>query len=84
MVNGSVLRVVGWSVCLEFRVAGCDVARVLRWVGQVCSLVGHKGHVTSLAFSSDGTRMVTGSEDMLVKIWDTKTWAEVHCFMGVR
>jgi WD40 repeat protein len=38
---------------------------------------GHSGEVNSIAFSSDGKRIVSGSHDMLVKIWDADTGAEV-------
>jgi WD40 repeat protein len=30
--------------------------------------------VFSLAFSLNGTKLVTGSEDKLVRIWDSQTW----------
>jgi len=39
---------------------------------------GHNSdEVNSVAFSPDGTRIVSGSEDNLVEIWDTATGAEV-------
>ena len=44
---------------------------------QVCTLTGHSGWVTSVAFSGDGKRVVSGSRDMLVKIWSSETGAEV-------
>ena len=37
-----------------------------------------------IAFSRDGKRVVSGSDDGLVKIWNTETGAEVRCFVGVR
>ena len=36
-------------------------------------LAGHKGNIHSLSFSSDGTRLVSGSKDGTAKIWDTST-----------
>ncbi len=36
-------------------------------------LKGHTGEVTSVAFSPDGTRIVTGSEDQTAKVWDART-----------
>ena len=50
---------------------------------QVCTLRGHSGAVYSATFSSDGKRIVSGSSDNLVKIWDAATGAEVLIFVGV-
>jgi WD40 repeat protein len=33
-------------------------------------LVGHRGRVTSLAFSADGMRLLSGSEDTTALVWD--------------
>jgi WD40 repeat protein len=44
---------------------------------QVCTLTGHSSLVFSVAFSPDGTRVVSGSRDKLVKIWRSDTGAEV-------
>ena len=64
---------------------GVRTGWVLRWGwGQVGALRGHGGTVTSVAFASDGKRLVTSSTDKTIKIWDAETWAEVHCCMGVR
>jgi WD40 repeat protein len=46
-------------------------------------MTGHSSWVQSVAFSRDGTRIVSGSEDRLVKIWDTKTGALVSSFVKV-
>jgi len=57
---------------------------VVQWVGKpegrypgVCTLMGHSNIVTTVSFSSDGRRIVSGSVDKLVKIWDAETGAEV-------
>ena len=42
------------------------------------TLRGHKSEVRSVAFSVDGQRIVSGSEDRLVKIWNAETGAEVR------
>jgi WD40 repeat protein len=53
----------------------------------VCTLTGHSNWVTSVAFSADGKRVVSGSSDTLVKIWDADKGSEVHnpgeCTTGV-
>jgi WD40 repeat protein len=36
------------------------------------ALLGHKGFVLSAAFSPDGTRIVTASEDSTARIWDVR------------
>jgi len=51
---------------------------------QVHTLTGHSGCVWSVVFSPNGTHVVSGSEDGLVKIWNTVTGAEVSNFVRVR
>ena len=49
---------------------------------QECTLTGHSAAVNSVAFSPDGTRVVSGSDDNTVKIWDSQTGTEVsHCVL---
>jgi WD40 repeat protein len=57
---------------------------LVRWDGKpegrypgFCTLAGNSGGVNAVAFSEDGTRVASGSDDMLVKIWDIATGAEV-------
>ena len=44
---------------------------------QVRTLAGHSHYVTSVAISADGKRVVSGSMDETVKIWDVETGTEV-------
>jgi len=44
----------------------------------------HSGAVLSVAFSPDGKRIVSGSEDKRVKIWDVEDGPEVRSFVGLR
>ena len=46
-------------------------------VKQECTTIGHSSCVHSVAFSADGKRIVSGSGDNLVKIWNAETGAEV-------
>ena len=48
------------------------------------TLTGHTGMVACVTFSRDGKRIVSGSGDHLVKIWDAATGAEVNSFFGLR
>ena len=41
------------------------------------TLTGHSDTVLSVAFSADGKRVVSGSQDMLVKIFNSETGAVV-------
>jgi len=51
---------------------------------QMCTLKEHLRTVVSVAFSSDGMRVVSGSDDNLVKIWVAPTVAEVSSWVVVR
>ena len=42
------------------------------------TLTGHSHTVWSVAFSADTMRIVSGSYDHLVKIWNVETGAEVR------
>src|SRR5262249_45752491 len=44
---------------------------------EVLTLKGHSDLVTSLAFSADGTRLASGSDDKTVKLWDAQTGQDV-------
>jgi WD40 repeat protein len=46
------------------------------------TLQGHAGYVMSVAFSSDGNRIVTGSSDNTAKVWDTATGQELLTLKG--
>jgi WD40 repeat protein len=45
-------------------------------------LRGHDGSVTSAAFSSDGSRIVTASFDKTARIWDVATAKEIAVLRG--
>ena len=48
------------------------------------ALSGHTGPVVSVVFSQNGKRIVSGSHDRLIKIWNAETGATVTSFVGVR
>ena len=49
------------------------------------TLTGHADNdwVCSIAFSPDGKRIVSGSWNRVLKIWDAETGAEVRSSVGV-
>src|SRR3984885_2572534 len=47
-----------------------EVGRLKQWPIVRQALTGHTDGVDSVAFSPDGTRIVTGSSDETVRIWD--------------
>ena len=66
---------------------GCFESLVMSEMGvrrQVCTMEGHESCVYSVAFSPDGKRVVSGSHDRLVKIWNAETGEEVRSCVRVR
>ena len=59
------------------QVSGSYDKRVQIWnvtTGEVeAELKGHRGVVSSISFSQDGSRVVSGSYDMTIPIWNAKT-----------
>jgi len=49
---------------------------------QTAVLHGHTMGVRSVTFSSDGTSLVSGSEDETVKLWDVQTGGVIRTFHG--
>ena len=47
-------------------------------------MTGHADAVNSVAVSPDGKSIVSGSHDLLLKIWNLDTGAEVSCIMLLR
>eukprot|EP01042_Synura_sphagnicola_P025050 gene25049-32134_t len=43
---------------------------------------GHEDFVTSVAFSPDGRRMLTGSFDKTARLWDAETGKALKIFSG--
>jgi WD40 repeat protein len=45
-------------------------------------LTGHTQEVYAVAFSPDGRRALSGSQDRNVRLWDVETGKELRCFTG--
>ncbi|KAE9402782.1 WD40 repeat-like protein [Gymnopus androsaceus JB14] len=67
------------SVILQPFIAQMDKSLIIcrgqrySWPSQQAVLTGHTAGVNSVAFSPDGKRIVSGSDDWTVCIWDTET-----------
>src|SRR5262249_11907004 len=46
------------------------------------ALEGHDGRVNSAAFSPDGKRVVTASDDNTARVWESETGAEIAVLKG--
>jgi len=64
---------------------------LLHWGGKpqsnptrLCTLPGHASYLRSVAISPDGKRFASGSDDGIVKIWDTTTGEEVSSLLLLR
>ena len=49
---------------------------------ELAVLIGHKSEVNYLAFSPDGNRIVSGSEDNTARVWSAETGRELACLTG--
>jgi hypothetical protein len=50
--------------------------------GEIRSLAGHTGTVTSVAYNLDGTYLLSGGEDATLRLWETATGRLVRTFTG--
>jgi WD40 repeat protein len=58
------------------------VVTITRRDGTTIELTGHRDRVTSVAFSADGTRVVTASADHDARIWDAGSGALLQVLLG--
>ena len=59
----------------------CPVSRTLEQAGEAClrRITGHTSGVRSVSFSGDGKRIVSGSLDRTVRVWDAVSG---ECVLG--
>jgi WD40 repeat protein/serine/threonine protein kinase/tetratricopeptide (TPR) repeat protein len=75
------LLLLAHALDLATKAEAADLQRAIRanlavWRSRLPGLkavLPHQGEVLSVAFSSDGTRLVTGSSDRTVQVWETAT-----------
>ena len=62
--------------------AGVELATAVLQAGWHMSLGGHERSVSSAAFSPDGSRIVTASQEKTARIWDTATGKQLQVLRG--
>jgi len=82
------------SLCAQVLTIGhtcagiCICAKQDKWprlvVNPECAVKGHSTSVNAVAFSPDAKQIVSGGQDMLVKIWNAETGAEVRSSVEMR
>ena len=62
----------------------CPVSRTLEQAGGAClrKITGHTSSVTSVSFSPDGSRIVSGSKYWTVRVWDATSGECVRVVEG--
>jgi WD40 repeat protein len=50
-----------------------NMGKAVHWPAFWAVLEGHSGTVNSVSFSHDGRRIVSGSDDCTIRIWDART-----------
>ncbi len=72
---------IAWSMLLNSQRRQGSFSQVL---GRILSIYrGHKGSVRSVAWSPDGTRIASGSDDKTIQVWDAASGAHSLTFSGL-
>ena len=54
-------------------IVSVNSGKPLNWPTIQNILAGHSSHVNSIAFSPDGSRIVSGSSNNTIRLWDAET-----------
>lgn len=69
-------RSLAFATATEIRILDLEHGTVLR------TLHGHTRQVSSVAYSPDGTRLISAGEDNTVRVWDVQTGEELQLCLG--
>ena len=82
-LDGTPLALICWKDTIAATVGSRNITILNGITGnQVATLSGHTAQVRSLVFLSDGTLLVSGSDDKTVKFWDVQTGGVVETLHG--
>jgi WD40 repeat protein len=82
-LDGYPLALTCWKDTIAVGLWSSDIIILNMITGsQVAVLSGHTGWIMSLAFSSDGVLLVSGSTDWTLNLWDVQTGGVVKTFHG--
>jgi len=78
-----ILTLTCWKDAIAVGLRSGEIIILDRITGiQTAILSGHTDHSRSLIFSPDGASLVSGSDDMTIKLWDVQTGGVVKTFHG--
>ena len=81
--DSEILALAYWNNIVAASPTECDIIILDALTGsQTAVLSGHTQQIQSLAFSSDGTFLVSGSCDTTVNLWDVQIGGIVRTFCG--
>jgi len=82
-LHQQILTLTCWKDAIAVGLESGGIVTLDRITGiQVAILSGHTDYVRSVAFSPDGTSLVSGSDDKTIKLWDVQTGGVVKTFHG--
>jgi WD40 repeat protein len=70
------------KICLALLLFPVILARLPAQEAAVFPQLGHRAVVTSTAFSPDGKRIVSGSDDGTTRLWDAASGKEIAQFIS--
>src|SRR5262245_50855594 len=76
-----IVPALGWVV-LALALSANGAAAQDRQKVEIVPALGHTERVTSVAVSDDGSRIISGSNDKTVKLWDGASGALLRTFYG--